>query len=122
MFKASALAISLFGLVLDGCATDGKDGMIGTYGTNGSNGTDGTDGTNGTNGTNGAPGPELAAPAVYTLGNQVAANHLASYLRGESGTLTRDNEYTTGGAGTAAGLGSQAADAWSMNWQRYIAD
>lgn len=118
MFKASALAFSMFGMLLGGCATDGKDGMNGT---NGTNGTDGTDGTNGTNGSNGAPGPELAAPAVYTLSNQVAANQLASFRRGENGNLTRDNEYTTGGTGTAAGLGSQGALAWSKQWQRFFA-
>lgn len=118
MFKASALAITLFGLAVAGCATDGKDG---TNGTNGTNGTDGTNGTNGTNGSDGAPGPELAAPAVYTLANQVAANQLASYLRGENGNLTRDNEYSTGGTGTAAGLGSQGAVAWSKKWQRFFA-
>ena len=118
MFKASALAFSMFGMLLGGCATDGKDGTNGTNGTNGSNGTDGTDGTNGSNG---APGPELAAPAVYTLSNQVAANQLASFRRGENGNLTRDNEYTTGGTGTAAGLGSQGALAWSKKWQRFFA-
>jgi 6-phosphogluconolactonase (cycloisomerase 2 family) len=118
MFKASALAFSMFGMLLGGCATDGKDGTNGTNGTNGSNGTDGSDGTNGSNGT---PGPELAAPAVYTLSNQVAANQLASFRRGENGNLTRDNEYTTGGTGTAAGLGSQGALAWSKKWQRFFA-
>jgi 6-phosphogluconolactonase (cycloisomerase 2 family) len=118
MFKASALAISLFGLALGGCATDGKDGMNGT---NGTNGTDGTNGTNGSDGSDGNPGPQLAGPAVYTLSNQVASNQIASFLRGENGNLTRDNEYGTGGTGTAAGLGSQGALTWSKKWQRFFA-
>lgn len=112
MLKQSAIAI----LLLGACASDGMDGM------NGANGTDGTDGTNGTNGTDGKDGKDgvtPAGPAVYTLANQ-SANQVSSFLRGENGNLTRDNEYATGGAGTAAGLGSQDALAWDKKTQRFF--
>jgi 6-phosphogluconolactonase len=112
MLKLSAVAI----LLLGACASDGTDG------TNGTNGTNGSDGTNGTNGSNGGSDTTASAPAgVYTLANQVAGNQVSSFLRGENGNLTRDNEYSTGGAGTAAGLGSQGAIAWDKKTQRFFA-
>jgi 6-phosphogluconolactonase len=113
MMKLSAVAI----LLLGACASDGTDGTNGTNGANGSDGTNGSPGTNGTNGSDTAP----AAPSgVYTLANQVAGNQVSSMLRGENGNLTRDNEYATGGAGTAAGLGSQGAIAWDKKTQRFF--
>jgi 6-phosphogluconolactonase len=114
MLKHSAIALVLLGA----CASDGKDGTNGTNGTNGSNGTDGTNGSNGNNGSDDAP---TANPGVYTLANQVAGNQVSSFLRGENGNLTRDNEYSTGGAGTAAGIGSQGALAWDKKTQRFFA-
>ncbi len=117
MLKLTSIAIVLLGA----CASDGMDG---SNGSNGTNGTDGTDGTNGTNGTNGGAGmdvTEKAPPAVYTLANQAAGNHVAVMLRGENGNLTRDNEYATGHAGTAGGLGSQGALVWDKASQRFFA-
>jgi 6-phosphogluconolactonase (cycloisomerase 2 family) len=110
MMKLSAVAMILLGA----CASDGMDG---TNGTNGMNGADGTNGSNGTNGSDAAPS---APSGVYTLANQVAGNQVSSMLRGENGNLTRDNEYATGGAGTAAGLGSQGAIAWDKKTQRFF--
>jgi 6-phosphogluconolactonase (cycloisomerase 2 family) len=114
MLKQTAVAI----LLLGACATDGMDGANGTDGTDGTDGTAGTDGTDGTDGTN----PQPAAPGgVYTLANQAAGNHVASFWRGENGNLTRDNEYATGGAGSAGGLGSQDALVWDKKLQRFFA-
>lgn len=110
MLKQSAIAI----LLLGACASDGKDGM------NGMNGTDGTDGTNGSDGANGSDTTPSAAPGVYTLANQTAGNQVMTFLRGENGNLTRDNEYSTGGTGTSAGLGSQGALAWDKKTQRFF--
>ncbi len=111
MMKLAASLVVLF----SACASDGADG------TNGTNGTDGTNGTNGSDGTNGSNGTNVADPGVYTLLNQTAGNQVATYLRGENGNLTRDNEYATGGAGTAAGIGSQGAIAWDAATQRFFA-
>ncbi|HEX7701403.1 MAG TPA: hypothetical protein VF403_11785, partial [Kofleriaceae bacterium] len=108
--KLSAVAI----LLLGACASDG------TNGTNGTNGSDGTNGMNGSAGTNGSDTVPSAPAGVYTLANQVAGNQVSSMLRGENGNLTRDNEYATGGAGTAAGLGSQGAIAWDKKTQRFF--
>ena len=117
MHKLSVIAMLLFGA----CASDGTDGMNGSNGTNGADGTDGTNGTDGTDGTNGTDATVKAGPAVYTLANQTAGNQVSSFLRGENGNLTRDNEYATGGAGTAAGLGSQDAITWDKKSQRFFA-
>ena len=102
MLKHSAIAL----LLLSACASDGKDG------------TNGSDGTNGHDGSDVTP---TANPGVYTLANQVAGNQVSSFLRGENGNLTRDNEYATGGAGTATGIGSQGALAWDKKTQRFFA-
>ena len=111
MPKLSAIAI----LLLGACASDGSDGTNGADGSNGSNGNNGNDGSDGSDVSAKAP------PGVYTLANQVAGNHVAVMLRGENGNLTRDNEYTTGGAGTAAGLGSQGALVWDKASRRFFA-
>src|SRR2546422_1958913 len=47
--------------------------------------------------------------AVYTLTNQVAGNAVAVFARAGDGTLTAAGSFSTGGAGTGAGLGSQGA-------------
>ena len=47
--------------------------------------------------------------AVYTLTNQVAGNAVAVFARAGDGTLTPAGSFSTGGAGTGAGLGSQGA-------------
>ena len=54
---------------------------------------------------NGDGGPR----AVYTLTNQVAGNAVAVFARAGDGTLTAAGRFSTGGAGTGAGLGSQGA-------------
>ncbi len=54
---------------------------------------------------NGDGGPR----AVYTLTNQVAGNAVAVFARAGDGTLTAAGSFSTGGAGTGAGLGSQGA-------------
>ena len=54
---------------------------------------------------NGDGGPS----AVYTLTNQVAGNAVAVFARAGDGTLTAAGSFSTGGAGTGAGLGSQGA-------------
>ena len=113
MFKHSAIAI----LLLGACASDGTDGMNGA---NGADGMNGANGSNGADGTNGSDATSQADPAVYTLANQSAANQVSSFLRGENGNLTRDNEYATGGAGTSAGLGSQGSLAWDKKTQRFF--
>lgn len=121
MLKHTMLATVL---LLGACATDGKDG---TNGTNGNDGADGTNGTNGTNGSDGADGPqgpagpELAPGGVYTLANAAAGNSVASFLRGENGNLTRDNEWATGGAGFGAGLHSQGGIVFDKASQRFFA-
>ncbi|CAN5573472.1 hypothetical protein BH11MYX1_BH11MYX1_29460 [soil metagenome] len=113
MMKLSAALV----LLLSACASDGADGANGGNGTNGTDGTNGTNGSNGTNGTNGTP---YADPGVYTLMNQTAGNQVGSFLRGENGNLTRDNEYATGGTGTAMGTGSQGALTWDAATQRFF--
>jgi len=47
--------------------------------------------------------------AVYTLTNQVAGNAVAVFARAGDGTLTPAGSFSTGGAGTGVGLGSQGA-------------
>jgi len=51
---------------------------------------------------------EGSAGVVYTLTNQ-ASNAVRAFSRAPDGTLTFVADYPTGGAGTAAGLGSQGA-------------
>ena len=52
---------------------------------------------------------EPASGAVYVLSNQVGGNQVLVYTRHPDGTLTPGPAYSTGGAGTGAGLGSQGA-------------
>ena len=111
MFKCSAIAMFLLGA----CASDGNDGAPGAPGTNGS------DGANGADGSAGPAGPELAPPGVYTLANAAAGNQVATYLRGEDGNLTRDNEFDTGGAGLGVGLHSQGGIVFDKASQRFFA-
>ena len=47
--------------------------------------------------------------AVYTITNQVGGNAVAVFARAADGTLTPAGSFSTGGAGTGAGLGSQGA-------------
>ena len=54
---------------------------------------------------NGDGGPR----AVYTLTNQIAGNAVAVFARAGDGSLTAAGSFSTGGAGTGAGLGSQGA-------------
>lgn len=54
--------------------------------------------------------PILGTPdAVYTQTNQTGGNIIRMYFRGSDGNLTQINTYSTNGAGTGAGLGSQGA-------------
>jgi hypothetical protein len=103
------------------CVTDGKDGMEGPAGPAGENGSNGADGTPGGTGPQGPAGPELAPPAVYTLTNASAGNDVAAYTRASNGNLTRKGEYTTGGNGAGAGLGSQGALVYDSAMQRFFA-
>jgi 6-phosphogluconolactonase len=61
------------------------------------------DDDNGPGGGGGAPG------AVYTLDNATGGNHVLRFTRAANGTLTADGSYSTDGAGTGMGLGSQGA-------------
>jgi 6-phosphogluconolactonase len=56
-----------------------------------------------------AAGSAMAGGAVYTLTNAAPNNAVAVFDRVRDGTLTPDGTVFTGGAGTAAGLGSQGA-------------
>jgi 6-phosphogluconolactonase len=116
MNNLGLLALSISTALLGtACATDGMDGMNGTNGSNGSNGSDGSDGTQG------PPGPELAPPAVYTLSNAVAGNQVTTYLRADSGGISRDGRFDTAGAGTGAGLGSQGSLVFDRKSGRFFA-
>jgi 6-phosphogluconolactonase len=61
----------------------------------------------------GATGTVLAAPdkqgAVYTLSNSAAGNAVLAYARDADGGLSPIASYSTGGAGSGGGLGSQGA-------------
>lgn len=118
MKKIGTLALSLSTALLGACVTDGMDGQDGV---NGQNGTDGQDGDDGTTGPQGPAGPQLAPPAVYTLTNAAGGNQIASYLRGESGGISRDGKYATTGTGTGAGLGSQGALVYDKKLGRFFA-
>ncbi len=106
------------GLGVSGCVTDGKDGAPGAQGPQGPAG---SNGSNGSNGGQGPAGPEVALPGVYTLTNATGTNQVAAYLRAETGILSRDGHYDTGGAGTGAGLGSQGALVFDAKTQRFFA-
>ena len=110
--------IFALGLGIGGCAMDGKDGTNGTQGPQGPAGSNGSDGQNGTPG---APGPDIALPGVYTLTNASGTNQVAAYLRAETGILSRDGHFDTGGAGAGAGLGSQGALVFDQETQRFFA-
>lgn len=56
-----------------------------------------------------AHGNGRSAGAVYVLGNQTGGNEVIVYSRGRDGQLQPAGHYATGGTGTGAGLGSQAA-------------
>jgi 6-phosphogluconolactonase len=66
-------------------------------------------------------GVAAAAPnqvgAVYALTNALSGNAVAVWNRSSDGTLTPAGSYPTGGAGIAAGLGSQGALVLSQNHQ-----
>src|SRR5262245_2590455 len=66
-------------------------------------------------------GVAAAAPdqvgAVYALTNAISGNAVAVWNRSSDGTLTPAGSYPTGGAGIAAGLGSQGALVLSQNHQ-----
>ena len=110
--------IVALGLGIGGCASNGKDGTQGAQGPQGPAGSNGSDGQNGGQG---PAGPEIALPGVYTLTNATGTNQVAAYLRAETGILSRDGHYDTGGAGTNAGLGSQGALAFDARTQRFFA-
>jgi 6-phosphogluconolactonase len=46
---------------------------------------------------------------VYTLSNEASGNRVLTYSRSTAGTLNYESAYSTGGNGTASGLGSQGA-------------
>jgi 6-phosphogluconolactonase len=66
-------------------------------------------------------GTAAAAPnqvgAVYALTNAIGDNAVAVWNRSSDGSLTPAGSYPTGGAGTAAGLGSQGALVLSQDHQ-----
>lgn len=62
-----------------------------------------------------ADGSGPAAGAVYVLGNQTTGNEVIVYSRGHDGQLQPSGHFATGGTGTGAGLGSQAAVALDAN-------
>ncbi|MBK9713865.1 MAG: beta-propeller fold lactonase family protein [Kouleothrix sp.] len=66
-------------------------------------------------------GVASAAPnsvgAVYALTNAAGGNAVVVWSRSSDGTLTPAGSYATGGAGIAAGLGSQGAIVLSQNHQ-----
>jgi 6-phosphogluconolactonase (cycloisomerase 2 family) len=69
-----------------------------------------------------AGGAQARAPqAVYTQTNSAAGNAVQVLSRGDDGRLTPAGSYTTGGAGTSAGLGSQGAVALSDNGRVLLA-
>lgn len=47
--------------------------------------------------------------AVYTMSNDATSNEVIAFSRGHDGALTPAATFSTGGAGTGAGLGSQGA-------------
>jgi 6-phosphogluconolactonase len=47
--------------------------------------------------------------AVYTMDNAAGGNHVLAWKRSEHGNLTGPGVYSTGGAGTGAGLSSQGS-------------
>ena len=55
------------------------------------------------------------AGAVYTLTNDVAGNEVIVFRRADDGTLERAATYSTGGAGSGDGLGSQGALVFSRD-------
>jgi len=59
--------------------------------------------------------------AVYTLTNAPAGNAVVAYTRSVDGTLSPAGSYPTGGLGTGAGLGSQAAIVLSDDGRRLLA-
>ncbi len=121
MNKLGTLALSISMGLLGACVTDGADGQDGVNGQDGTDGMNGTDGTDGANGPQGPAGPELAPPAVYTLTNAAGGNQVASYLRGESGGISRDGKFATTGNGTGAGLGSQGSLVYDKKLGRFFA-
>jgi len=112
--KLGTFAVSISTL-LAGCASDGMDGM------DGASGAMGDPGDKGDTGDQGPPGPQLAAPAVYTLTNAVAGNQVASYVRAETGSISRAGKFDTMGTGTGGGLGSQGALVFDDETGRFFA-
>lgn len=69
-------------------------------------------------------GPAFAAaPAghVYTQTNSAAGNAVVSFARAADGSLTHEETVSTGGRGTSAGLGSQAALAITADGDHLLA-
>src|SRR3954469_23092400 len=66
------------------------------------------------------PAPGLHGP-VYTITNSAAGNAVATFARGNDGSLTYVGATPTGGLGTGAGLGSQGAVAVSEDGKRIYA-
>jgi 6-phosphogluconolactonase (cycloisomerase 2 family) len=50
-----------------------------------------------------------AVGAVYTMTNAVEGNKVLKYTRASDGTLSKADEYATGGLGSGSGLGNQGA-------------
>lgn len=62
-----------------------------------------------------------ALRAVYTMSNDAAGNAVMSFTRGSDGTLTPGPSFSTGGAGTGAGLGNQGGlRAATIRGRRYL--
>lgn len=119
MFKLGMITIaSLSSLAFTACISDGDDGQDGA---DGANGADGSAGQNGQDGKDGAPAPTQPLPGVYTLANADGGNEIATYLRAQSGALSRQGRYATGGNGSGGGLGSQGALVYSGELRRFFA-
>lgn len=116
MYKLGMIAMCSF--VAGGCVTDGDDGVAGD---DGAAGPAGPAGLVGETGAPGAPAAKEPLPGVYTLANAAGPNMVASYLRATTGNLSRQGQWTTGGAGSGGGLGSQGAIAYSAAHKRFFA-
>lgn len=67
------------------------------------------------------PPPGEAPKAVYILSNEADANRVVVFQRANDGSLRADNAYTTGGRGSAGGLGTQGALVFDAAAQRFFA-
>jgi 6-phosphogluconolactonase len=125
-FLSLASLVALYGCSSSSGATgaqgetgkQGPSGQTGQTGLQGAPGKTGAAGAQGPTGPTGPTGPAAPVPdaatsapsAVYILSNGATSNEIIEYTRSTTtGALTPFGEFTTGGLGTGAGLGSEGA-------------